>query len=632
MLPLLPLLFAGAAAFGFNRHRKNIKALESPAVKRLDARAQGLIQRHLDPLLMGRVGRRELMNLPEGDLRPLSAVERAANRSVALGVGAVGLLAAASLTALPIVPLALALGIISAAPLLGEAFRVAVEERRLSIMHLLLAYIAGLWLVGHYLLGVMGLLVSGVGRKIALLTQTVANQNQAKLSARQPERVFVRHGEVELEIPFRELKRGDILELGVGQVAPVDGTIITGVSFLYQHHPDLGACLVNKGVGDTVSAGTLVLNGPLQIQANQTGLEALTLGLMQNHAVPPHHDLTIAEQFQQLEWMRLPMVLGLGLGWLVGGPALALVMVGANVLVGVIPLRLLVFVNRLDPKYEQKDALLGDVPALVYLPAPDPHPVAEASVVPTRDSGEMLRSATPKPAAPSARPTRRPVTLDGVLDTGEPTPAQGWAARSRGRTFLLGSERFLADHGLLVPTAFAAIKAEAHAAGHSLLFVARDAQIVGAIALVVRHSRTRTRSRWLKRQPLRVYLLAVGDEAPRLGCVAELGVQGYAAATSPEQLAAKIQELQSQNLRVCFVGDGRRDAIALRQADAALPLYAVTTADGAPPLSDEGYPLPPWCGFLEEALSNQGGVPPALSSEGWALLLPGALLDESGDE
>lgn len=164
---------------------------------------------------MGRRRAAQLARLATGSaLRALSPAERDANRRLLLGGVALGLLALAPVTGWPLLPLVLALGLHKLVPFAREVWRMAVEERRLSILHLLFAYMATLWLGGWLVVAAVGVVFAGVAHKLELLTQLVARHNLSDLLEAPPARVWVLHDGVELEIPFAALKHGDLLVLG----------------------------------------------------------------------------------------------------------------------------------------------------------------------------------------------------------------------------------------------------------------------------------------------------------------------------------------------------------------------------------------------------------------------------------
>ncbi len=180
MIPWLPIAIASGAlaALGTNKRKGRARRLRGVGkaplrarLARLDARYQASIQRHIDPLLMGRKRAGQLAALSAGQLRLLSPAEEQANRALLLGAGALGLIVVGALSGWPLTPLVIALGLYNLLPMLRESWRVATQGRRFSIMHLLLFYLASLWLGGYYLVGVIGVVFSGVAQKLELLTQ-----------------------------------------------------------------------------------------------------------------------------------------------------------------------------------------------------------------------------------------------------------------------------------------------------------------------------------------------------------------------------------------------------------------------------------------------------------------------------
>jgi Cu2+-exporting ATPase len=55
-------------------------------------------------------------------------------------------------------------------------------------------------------------------------------------------------------------------------------------------------------------------------------------------------------------------------------------------------------------------------------------------------------------------------------------------------------------------------------------------------------------------------------------------MDGYFADTLPEHKADLVAQLQTEGHKVCFVGDGINDAIALKKADVSISLAGATTA------------------------------------------------------
>ena len=166
------------------------------SLKHLDDRYQSLIQTRIDPLLISQLRDEQMRDLAPTDRREMIAQEKEMNRRLVLGVGGLMLLGLRSLTRWPLTPGVIVIGLYSAWPFVKEGWRIAVQERRLSMMHLLLIYLLSLWLGGNFLIGMVGILLSSLGQKVELLTQTTTRHSLTHLLGEQPSRVWVvREGE-----------------------------------------------------------------------------------------------------------------------------------------------------------------------------------------------------------------------------------------------------------------------------------------------------------------------------------------------------------------------------------------------------------------------------------------------------
>jgi Cu2+-exporting ATPase len=153
----------------------------------------------------------------------------------------------------------------------------------------------------------------------------------------------------------------------------------------------------------------------------------------------------------------------------------------------------------------------------------------------------------------------------------------GLKAQIAGQLVRIGSERFLAMEGLALPPELAELQTAAHAIGHGIVFVAVADAVAGALELeaVLRPEAIATVA-WLKRRGLSLYILSGDQEEPTANLATALKMDGWFANTMPEQKCFRIQTLQEQGKRVCFIGDGINDAIALRQAEVSISLRGAT--------------------------------------------------------
>ena len=566
---------------------------------RWDEKYQTLVQTHLDPWLAGRLRDRQIHSLESGGQRHLSAMELRTNRSLGLGVASLGLIGLAGLTHWPLIPGVIAIGFYNAWPGFQEAWRIAVEERRLSVLHMLPFYLAGMWLGGYFLAGTVGLVFFGICQKIEFLTQQTTRHALTHLLGEQPQRVWVVMDDVEIEIPFEQLRLGDILVLTAGQPIPVDGVVVQGMATVDQHRLTGESQPLEKAVGDTVLAATLVLGGRIQVRVEKTGEETAAgrIGEILNRTVE-YQEVKLADQFRRMEHTLIPMLAGGALGWIVGGPLTASAMLGCNyVLFSLLPLQMLGMLNGLKTS-ARHGILIKDGRALERLPEVDtvvfdktgtltleqPQVVnihccagyAEAGVLACAAAAEQ-RQNHPIAQAILAAAAQRQLDIP-PLDEAHYELGYGLTAQIQGQIVRIGSERFLAMENLELPAGLRLAQDAAHVIGNTLVFVAVGDEVLGAIELAATlRTEAKATIDWLRQQGLALYILSGDQDAPTAKLAAELGMDGYFANTLPTQKAERVQELQARGRRVCFIGDGINDAIALRQAEVSISLRGATT-------------------------------------------------------
>lgn len=157
----------------------------------------------------------------------------------------------------------------------------------------------------------------------------------------------------------------------------------------------------------------------------------------------------------------------------------------------------------------------------------------------------------------------------------------GLTVALQGALVCVGSQRFMTLLGLVTPPELAAVQERCHTHGHSLVFVARDGTVVGALELraTVRPAAAAVIAELRQRNVQEIYIMSGDHEAPTRHLAAELGVEHYFAQVLPEEKAQRIEQLQQAGKSVCFVGDGINDSIALKTANVSVSLR------GASPLA-----------------------------------------------
>jgi Cu2+-exporting ATPase len=147
------------------------------------------------------------------------------------------------------------------------------------------------------------------------------------------------------------------------------------------------------------------------------------------------------------------------------------------------------------------------------------------------------------------------------------------------RHIKVGSHRFMQQAAIPITPDIYAVEEAAHQQGHSLVLVACDNRLVGAIELVpTLRPETRQVIAGLRQRGIKHIAIISGDrEAPTRKLAGELGVDEYFAETLPQHKAEIIEHLQQTGHSVCFVGDGINDAIALKKAHVSVSMRGAST-------------------------------------------------------
>jgi len=148
-----------------------------------------------------------------------------------------------------------------------------------------------------------------------------------------------------------------------------------------------------------------------------------------------------------------------------------------------------------------------------------------------------------------------------------------------GHTIRVGSKRYLEMEGIpFTPEVEAALE-EAHQEGHTMVMVGVDDQLGGALELQASvRPEVREIVAGLRQRGIKHLAIISGDhEAPTAKLAKDLGMDIHFAQVLPADKADYVEKLQKEGKKVCFVGDGINDSIALKQANVSISLRGATS-------------------------------------------------------
>lgn len=406
-----------------------------------------------------------------------------------------------------------------------------------------------------------------------------------------------------VELAIEDIVKGDIIQLRPGEKIAVDGTVMTGVSFVDESMITGEPTAIEKTEGSAVVGGTLNGSGALRIRATKVGAETMLAQIIAMVETAQGARLPIQGLVNRITAWFVPAVMAAAaltiLVWFLFGPDPALsfaLVAGVSVLIIACPCAMglatptsimvgtgraaemgvlfrkgdalqmlqetgIVALDKTGTLTKGRPELTDLIPAVGFaqdevlrlvaaVEASSEHPIAEAIVRAAQSRGLSL----PKAEAFTS--------LTGY----------GVQARVEGKNLLIGADRLMRRESV----ALGALEARATQLGkkgRSPLFAAIDGTAVALITVAdpIKDS-TAAAITALHDLGLKVAMVT-GDNQDTAQVIAkELSIDHVVAEVLPEGKLAALNALRSNGAKLAFVGDGINDAPALAAADVGIAI------------------------------------------------------------
>ncbi|MEM7134595.1 MAG: heavy metal translocating P-type ATPase [Chloroflexota bacterium] len=480
-----------------------------------------------------------------------------------------------------------------------EAGKSLFEERKVRIS-LLDSILWGTCLVtGHFMMAAWGCLVISASRKILAKTEDDSRASLTNVFGEQPRSLWILVDDVEVEIPFEKLMHGNIIVVNSGETIPIDGTIVNGVASIDQHKLTGESQPLEIGCGDPVFASTLVLSGKIHIKVEQTGEEtvAAQIGEVLNNTAD--FRASIQSRGEAIaDKTAVPMLLS---------SLCALPFLGINCAVGILnanfgynmrvlaPISILKFLNLTSEQgilikdgrslelLNQVDTVVFDKTGTLTEEIPSIRQIYACDGVAKDEVLKYAAAAEYKQQHPIARAILEEAQSEQIrvpqVDSTEYKLGYGLMAKLGERLIRVGSSRFMGVENICIPQLIQEAEASAHEQGHTLVLVAMDDRLIGALELcpTVRAEAKSVIDGLRSRGIQSTYIISGDHHAPTRRLAEDLGIDHYFANTLPEDKANLIEGLQKVGKVVCYIGDGINDSIALKKANVSISLSGAST-------------------------------------------------------
>jgi Cu2+-exporting ATPase len=414
-----------------------------------------------------------------------------------------------------------------------------------------------------------------------------------------PTKAWILKDNIEIEVALEELQVNDIVVVNTGEVIPIDGLITHGIAMIDQHALTGESQPAEKVVGDQVFASTLIITGKISIKIEKAGSDTIFSKVLQilNNSINSKTHL----QSQGEKWAdqaALPFLSLSALIFGILGPYSALVILSSTFGNRIRILAPLGTLNHLNQAYQkgilvkegralenltQVDTVLFDKTGTLTMEQPE---VGRIIICDDYNENEILMyaaAAERKVAHPLAKAILKKAEESKLIlpdiEDSKYQMGYGITVSFDNKVIRVGSSRFMSMEGIMLPEQIKKAMAHSHFQGYSIIMVAVNHNLVGAIELQavvrpeVKQMITKLRQRGIKH----IAIVSGDQKQPTQQLAKQLGMDSYYSNILPQDKAKIVEQLQKEGKSVCFVGDGINDVIAMKKADVSISLSGASS-------------------------------------------------------
>jgi Cu+-exporting ATPase len=436
-----------------------------------------------------------------------------------------------------------------------------------------------------------------------------------KLIGMQPKTALViREGE-QREIPVEEVQVSDLILVRPGERVPVDGIVRHGYSSVDESMITGESIPVEKKVSDEIIGATINKTGSLEIEATKVGKDTTLAHIVRMVEEAQGSKAPIQRLADVIASYFVPAVIGIAIVtfvvWYFVGPAPALTFAFLNfvaVLVIACPCALglatptaimvgtgkgadygiLIRNGEALERAHQINTVLLDKTGTLTRGEPVVTDIISAHSFSQEEVLRLAASAEHSSEHPLGEAVVK-AALENKLELSPSSdfhaiPGQGIEASVGGKKLFLGSLKLMEDRGLSLNGLEKEV-AELLEGGKTVMFLGRDSQVAGIIALAdTLKPGAKEALQALRKIGIETAMLTGDNRRTAEAIAREAGIDRVLAEVLPEHKAGEVKKLQEEGKVVAMVGDGINDAPALAQADIGIAIgtgtdVAVETGD-----------------------------------------------------
>ncbi|NCI46770.1 copper-translocating P-type ATPase [Sediminibacterium sp. WSJ-3] len=404
------------------------------------------------------------------------------------------------------------------------------------------------------------------------------------------------------EIPVAALQVNDRVLVKPGNRIAVDGTVVSGESYVDESMISGEPVAVLKTPGTKVFGGTINQKGSFEFRAEKVGADTLLAGIIRMVQQAQGSKAPVQKLVDRIAGIFVPIVIGIALltwvVWMFSGAdnaityallnAVTVLVIACPCALGLAtPTAIMVGIGKgaenhilirdaesLEIAHKVDTILLDKTGTITY-----GKPEVVARKIWDRSRTAYLESVLKSIEASSEHPLAEAVVAS--LGTAPLLPVtalqsitgKGITAVADQKKYLLGNPALMQENAVVLTAEQHALVDEWQAAARTVVLFAEETALVGIIAIADKikqgvHEAVAS----LQRASIEVYMLT-GDNRHTAAAIAkEAGIVNYKAEVLPAGKSDFVQMLQRQGRIVAMVGDGINDSQALAQADLSIAM------------------------------------------------------------
>lgn len=427
-----------------------------------------------------------------------------------------------------------------------------------------------------------------------------------KLIGLQPKTVTVIDGETERTVPISEIRRGDIIAVRPGEKIAVDGTVVSGESFVDESMLSGEPLAVHKLTDSKVFAGTLNRNGAFRFRADKVGKDTMLSRIIHHVQEAQGSKAPVQKVVDKVSSVFVPTIMAVSvlsfIAWIVFAPEggfihgllamITVLIIACPCALGLAtPTAIMVGIG----KGAERGILIKDAESIETAGTIDSIVLdktgtitegkpAVSGIISLRfedDSAQkhalsILRSIEQR----SEHPLAQAIVHDlGVYDEKvdvmdfENMTGQGVTAIVNHIVYFVGRKELLTENEIEISEELSEQAEQWAKEAKTIVWFGNERQALAVIAITDRIKQSSAEAvGLLHARNIDIYMLTGDNEAAANAIAGQVGIKNVKAGVLPEEKVLFVKELQRQGHKVAMVGDGINDSAALAHADVSIAM------------------------------------------------------------